>query len=270
MSSVWPPDVGLNTICTSLQGSFWCARDFQEVLIFANKPTFRERARQTESPTLSSQRTRVTVSSTGHHARQATGFTGQRGRKALPGPNWWRGGRERGGQRTRLGEALPFVFFLTGARCSNQAVNKYIKGDGDFFSFSQFRFHFFFCFWGAVPCCAFSFVHIKRSMHVHACGVRVGHGALGICKSPVYTECFGPSVPFFSSSGTSVSPEIASLREAPCTAWFYSSSTAVTGYYRCLLPTAHDGTLQWQQDYLSCLGTLLFVAVSDCFATAAC
>ena len=37
----------------------------------------------------------------------------------------------------------------------------------------------------AVPCCAFSFVHIKRSMYLNACGFRVvfqKHGTLGICS----------------------------------------------------------------------------------------
>ena len=58
---------------------------------------------------------------------------------------------------------------------------------------------------GAVPCCAMLFravlcflFHtyyipgIKTSMYVHACGVRViflEHGALGICKSPIYHIC---------------------------------------------------------------------------------
>ena len=39
-----------------------------------------------------------------------------------------------------------------------------------------------------MPCSAFSFVHMKRGIYVHACGVRVvflEHEALGICKSPV-------------------------------------------------------------------------------------
>ena len=49
-------------------------------------------------------------------------------------------------------------------------------------------------------------VHIKRSMHVHAYGVRVvflEHGALGVCKSPVlHLKCWTiyyicHSVPFF-------------------------------------------------------------------------
>ena len=70
--------------------------------------------------------------------------------KALPGPNRWRGGRERGGRRTRLREKLCCsIFFLTGARYSNQAENCYMRGQG--FSFRKKRFHFR-CFCGA--CCA--------------------------------------------------------------------------------------------------------------------
>ena len=95
---------------------------------------FRERENCTVwAPTLSSWRSRATVS-TGFYARRATGDVstrGQRGRKALPGPNRWRGGRERGGQRTRLRKALLFDFFLTGARCSNQTGNNYMRGNRD-------------------------------------------------------------------------------------------------------------------------------------------
>ena len=87
--------------------------------------------------------------------------------------------------------------------------------------------------WSAVPCCAvlcravlcFLFVHIKRSMYVHACVIRVvflEHGALDICKSPVCTEDVGPfttsrfchSVPFFLVSERSGRNR--PLREAPC------------------------------------------------------
>ena len=70
-------------------------------------------------------------------------------------------------------------------------------GVGISFSFSNFRFHpIYRCFCGAVPCCAFSFAHIRRRKdvcaYVHAASWLFSwmeHGALGACKSPVCTNC---------------------------------------------------------------------------------
>ena len=77
-------------------------------------------------------------------------------RKALPGPNRWRGGRERGGRHTRLGEkssavvvVVVFCFFFTGARCSNQAEKYYTRGTGTFFLSDFFGF---ICVFLAVSC----------------------------------------------------------------------------------------------------------------------
>ena len=42
----------------------------------------------------------------------------------------------------------------------------------------------------AVPCCTFTFIHIKEvcTYMLAASGVFLEHGALGICKSPVFTN----------------------------------------------------------------------------------
>ena len=128
---------------------------------------------------MSSWRTRATVS-TGLHARRATGLTVAEREEIFTRTEsvarWWREGRA---AYERLREALLFDFlFLTGARCSNEARNNYIGGDGDFlFLFSNFRFHFH-CFCGAaVPCCACSFrtyQNKKKSMYVRTCMRRPG------------------------------------------------------------------------------------------------
>ena len=62
----------------------------------------------------------------------------------MPTPNRRRGGRDRGGWRTRRGEKFccSIFYFLTGARCSNRPENDHMTGDGDLFSFRTFRFHF--------------------------------------------------------------------------------------------------------------------------------
>ena len=131
------------------------------MLTFATRLKFKEIATQSEHQHFRAGERRP---------REAPGFTRggrrvslwQRVKKALPGPNWWRGGRERGGRRTRLRETLccSFFSFLTGARCSNQAENYFRRGTGIFFSSRIFRFHFTLflrCCCAAVPCCAFSF-----------------------------------------------------------------------------------------------------------------
>ena len=87
----------------------------------------------------------------------------QRGRKALPEPNRWRGSRERGGRRTRLREKLcGSIYFLLFSGCEVfQAGRNLLHGRGRGFSFSfrRVRLHFH-CFCdAAVPCRAFSFVH---------------------------------------------------------------------------------------------------------------
>ena len=108
------------------------------MLTFATRLKFKEIATQSEHQHFRAGERRP---------REAPGFTRggrrvslwQRVKKALPGPNWWRGGRERGGRRTRLRETLCcsiFSFFLTGARCSNQAENRYMRGRG-FFSLKK-------------------------------------------------------------------------------------------------------------------------------------
>ena len=70
--------------------------------------------------------------------------------------------RGAGGVRSReRSPAVQFIYFLNGARCSNQAENYFMTGDGDYFlSFRNFRFPFHSFCGAAVPCCAFSSVHI--------------------------------------------------------------------------------------------------------------
>ena len=83
--------------------------------------------------------------STGLHARRATGLTVAEREEIFTRTEsvarWWRVGRA---AYERLREALLFDFlFLTGARCSNEARNNYIRGDGDFlFLFQNFVFIF--------------------------------------------------------------------------------------------------------------------------------
>lgn len=66
--------------------------------------------------------------------------------------------------------------FSTGARCLNQAGTNYTSGARMAFFSSSFHFLFLLCC-GAVACCVFSFVYIKRikevRTYVHACGVLV-------------------------------------------------------------------------------------------------
>ena len=96
----------------------------------------------------------------------------QRGRKTSPGPNRWRGGRERGGRRTRLREKLCCSFFFfsfsTGARCSG-ADNYFMRGDMDFFFLSDIFGSIFIVFavllLYIMPFCAFSFVHTRYIQH---------------------------------------------------------------------------------------------------------
>ena len=122
--------------------------------------------------------------STGLHARRATGLTVAEREEIFTRTEsvarWWREGRA---AYERLREALLFDFlFLTGARCSNEARNNYIGGDGDFlFLFQIFQiFVFIFIVFAVLLCRAVLalFVHIKIRKnvctYVHACGVRVG------------------------------------------------------------------------------------------------
>ena len=94
---------------------------------------------------------------------------GQRGRKSLLGPNRWRGGRQRGGQRTRPGKALLLEFVLTGARCSIQAGNEHIRGGKGLIDILAYT-SFFFCSSlpqkiVCLPCCAFSFSYIPDTRY---------------------------------------------------------------------------------------------------------
>ena len=178
MGSVSPPDVGLSIVYTSLQGSFGVAKADSSGAIVCDHAEF-----QREHRSLSTNVCRAGV----RGPRRAPGCTrgvrrdslGQRGRKVLPPPNRWRGGRKKGVQRTRLRQALLFDFFLIGTRFSNQAGNGYATEDGICFLFFLFRFHFH-CFCGDVHCCDFSFIpgthqNKKRSMHVRACVRRPGY-----------------------------------------------------------------------------------------------
>ena len=88
--------------------------------------------------------------STGLHARRATGLTVAEREEIFTRTEsvarWWREGRA---AYERLREALlSYFLFLTGATCSNEAGNNYIRGDGDFiFIFQIFRiFVFIFIF----------------------------------------------------------------------------------------------------------------------------
>ena len=74
--------------------------------------------------------------STGPHARRATELTVAEREESFTQTE------SVGGRCTRLREKLCcliffFSFFLTGARCSNQAGNYYTRGDGDFFFLSE-------------------------------------------------------------------------------------------------------------------------------------
>ena len=97
--------------------------------------------------------------STGLHARRAMGLTVAEREESLtrtePVATW---SREGWAAYEADREALLFVhFFLTGARCSNEAQHTYVRGRG-FISFLILRFNFH-CFCGAaVPCCASSVV----------------------------------------------------------------------------------------------------------------
>ena len=114
----------------------------QAGLFLRTKLKFTERRTQCEHEQLSCWRTRVTVS-TGIHARRATGLTVTEREENLTRTEsvarWSRKGRA-AYEADR--ETLLFVFFfLTGARCSNQAEKYYMRGDGEFFFSSRiFRF----------------------------------------------------------------------------------------------------------------------------------
>ena len=91
------------------------------------------------SPTLSSWRTRATVS-TGLHARRATGLIMAERQESYTRTEsvtrWsqeWRAAYE--AEREAL--LYSMLSFLTGARCSNQAENNCLRGDGDFFLLSE-------------------------------------------------------------------------------------------------------------------------------------
>ena len=95
--------------------------------------------------------------STGLHARRATGLTVVEREEIFnlteSVARWWREGRA---AYERLRGALLFDFlFLTGARCSNEARNNYIRGDGDFlFLFQIFQIFVFIFIVFAVLLCA--------------------------------------------------------------------------------------------------------------------
>ena len=104
----------------------------------------------------------VELSNKGHGEHRASreagdGSLGQRKRNAIPGPIGNKVvARGRAAYTAERSSAVWFtlLFFSTGAKCSNQAGNYYIRGDGDCFSsfeFSIFRINFH-CFCGAVSC----------------------------------------------------------------------------------------------------------------------
>ena len=110
--------------------------------------------------------------STGLNARRATGLTAAESEKSFTrSENRWRGGRERGERRTRLGEKSSdvafFVFFLP---VQVVPVGQKIithERDGDFFSFRIFPFGFigmFFsvllCRYAAMPLCRYAVLGI--------------------------------------------------------------------------------------------------------------
>ena len=76
--------------------------------------------------------------STGFHARRATGLTVAEGAESCTRAEWvarWsREGRaeDEAQRKALLLDFLFFIFVRTGARCSNQAENMYMRGDGDF------------------------------------------------------------------------------------------------------------------------------------------
>ena len=126
-----------------------------------------------------------------------------------------------GGVRGReRSSAVPFCYFLTGARCSKKAENYYMRGDGgevfsDFFGFIFIVFAVLLLLCRAMLSLSYipGTYSISKEENKYLPGVYtyvrhaafalfscVEHGALGICKSSVCTELFGPSVPFHSSS----------------------------------------------------------------------
>ena len=129
-------------------------------------------------------------------------------RKALPGPNRWRGGPEWGGRRTKLREKLCCSFFFFFDRCKVfQSRQKFTTREArGFFFLPEFYGFMLGCLCGAVvPCCAFSvFLHIAyqnkklSTLYVRAATARDarrmwrpscfllkhGGGTPGIIKSP--------------------------------------------------------------------------------------
>ena len=99
--------------------------------------------------------------STGLHARRATGLPGAEREESFTQTESVAKGSPEGRAAYEADRRSP-VFFFTDTRCSNQAGDNYIRGSDDFFSFGNFRFYFLHRFYRAVPCCAFSFVRIKR------------------------------------------------------------------------------------------------------------
>ena len=99
-----------------------------------------------------------------HRASREAGDGAQYGREGAelnPGPNKWRGGRQRGGRRTRLKEKLCCSIYLVFDPCKVFQSGRTLlqeRGQG-VFSFPKFRFHLHcFCGAAAVPCCVFSLV----------------------------------------------------------------------------------------------------------------
>ena len=159
--------------------------------------------------------------STGLHARRATGLT-VAGREEIftrteSVARWWREGRA---AYERLREAILLDFlFLTGARCSNEARNNSIRGDGDFlFLFQIFQiFVFIFIVFAVLLCRAVLalFVHIKIRKNVpgtwyvrtymHAASGLVSwmeHGALHWCYGRGGTLIFHYCVQATRASGS--------------------------------------------------------------------
>ena len=91
------------------------------MLTFTTKLIFKERAPQSEHKTLSSWRTRATVS-TGLHARRATGLAlverEESFTRAEPVARWSR--EEWAAYEAERSSAARFVLFLAGPRCSIQ------------------------------------------------------------------------------------------------------------------------------------------------------
>ena len=140
--------------------------------------------------------------STGLHARRVTGLTVSGTEESfIRNESVARWSREGRAAYKAEREALLFDFCSTGTGYSNQTGTNYVRGDGGYF-FKQTFVLPFFCgvMLGCPVLCRASFfrAYQEKREEAHACGVRVvflGHGAPGICKSPVCNYFLGRLFP---------------------------------------------------------------------------